>query len=116
MSTAHTFASKLKSLGLVIPENTTGINISCNCSDDKVVIVFKMMDLNSRAERKEKHICKDASGNYLTVREFYEQIKYFAQLPEETIKFEITAEINEVVKITIESALPEDAFENIKSL
>ena len=37
-------------------------------------------------------------------------------IPEETIKFEIIANVDEVVKIVVESALPEDVFENIKSL
>ena len=119
MTTAQssfTFAQELKHMGVVIPSSTISIKISCDRYDDPLIIAFKLLDLNSNKVRWAKHVCTDEYGSNISVRVFKDSLKEFVQFDELTEKFEIIADMDDVVKLVVYSALPEGSFKNIKHI
>lgn len=112
--TGSTFAMHLKDYGVVIPNNTVKITLKAIGADDPVYFIFHITKLGETLQKEEKGYIVNTQGYNITSRELYAYLKDLLPLPAETCEFEISAEANDIVYISILAELPESSFDFLK--
>ena len=117
--TCHPFVNELKDLGIFIPEETVNIEIFCKAGDTSVQVQFEVADFTNIQNDKFGSVFKTqtltfSDGEDISAKDFYRMIKKDAQLPDETTSFKIKSNINEIVSIQINAALPENSLQELK--
>lgn len=112
--TNYTFIQELKSLGMVIPENSQKVVISADGAEDPVSIVFHQMTFDSPVVKKTAVKLLSKDGSHMLAKEFYNLVKEYGKLPDETCSFTISANMNEIVFVDIRAAFPIDGLKNLQ--